>query len=99
MDGGEYGLDVIWDIVRRCSDELKSGGFLVMETNLGHPEYLETHFQDQDGPLHNMIFYEAREDFSYRKRFVILQKVAKETRGEGWVKNSNNQLVVEGLVI
>lgn len=78
LDGGEYGLDVIWELIRNASTELKSGGFLVIETSLGHPEYLEQYFRDHNDIVHNMTLYGTREDFSFRKRFVILQKKPKQ---------------------
>ena len=80
LDGGQYGLDLIWELIRRSSDELKSGGFLVMETNFGHPEYLEEYFRDQGGLVHNLLFYGTREDSNYRKKFVILQKKPKQSQ-------------------
>ena len=74
LDGGQYGLDMIWELIRRASDELKTGGYLVMEIGLGQPEYLEEYFRENGNLVHNMTFIAAKEDFSYRKRFVILQK-------------------------
>lgn len=78
LDGGQYGLDTIWELIRNASEELKSGGFVVLEVGMGHPEYLENYFRENGGLVHNMTFYGTREDSNFRNRFVILQKKPKQ---------------------
>jgi len=60
-----------------------------METGLGQPEYLENYFRDNGGVVHHMSFYGTKDDFSYRKRFVILRKEKKQDK-DGKEKSSDS---------
>lgn len=78
LDGGKYGLDVIWDLIRKAADELKVGGYLIMETDDGHPEYLRDYFKDHGNVVHDLKVHSLREDFAGKTRFIVLQKVPKK---------------------
>ena len=60
-----------------------------METGLGQPEYLEQYFRENGGVVHDMTFVGTRDDFSYRKRFVILRKEKKQDK-DGKVRTSSD---------
>jgi release factor glutamine methyltransferase len=74
FDGGRYGLDRIWELIRKSSECLKKDGFLVIEMNDGQPEYFEEYFRENAEIAHNLKIFEVKEDSAWKKRFVILQK-------------------------
>lgn len=87
LDGGEDGLDVVRDIVRRCPRLLKRGGprQLWMEVDTSHPEAIQRWLglpvglggQGMDGgsqqcQAHGVTRFEWMRDMSQRPRFVRL---------------------------
>lgn len=85
LDGGEDGLDVIRDIVRRCPILLRKGGprQLWMEVDTSHPEAMQRWLglevgvgegagADQECESHGVTRFEWMRDMSQRPRFVRL---------------------------
>jgi len=74
LDGGEYGLDKIWELLRKSSDCLKKNGYLVIEMNEGQPEYLKQYFNDNGGVVHNLKIVDLKMDSEWKWTFLVLQK-------------------------
>ena len=81
LDGGEDGLDVVRDIVRRCPSLLRRGGprELWMEVDTSHPEVMQRWLglavgggAVQECAAHGVTKFEWMTDMSQRPRFVRL---------------------------
>lgn len=81
LDGGEDGLDVVRDIVRRCPRLLRRGGprELWMEVDTSHPEAMQRWLglavgggAVQECAAHGVTRFEWMSDMSQRPRFVRL---------------------------
>lgn len=82
LDGGEDGLDVIREIVRRCPRLLKKGGArqLWMEVDTSHPEAIQQ-WLGQESQALGVTKFEWMSDMSQRPRFVRLMFTEEHGRG------------------
>jgi len=80
VDGGTYGLDRIWDLMRRASDCLKTDGYLIIQMNEGQPEYFEDYFIDNGEIVHQLKIMDVKMDSAWRNTFVVLQKQASPSK-------------------
>jgi len=76
IDGGTYGLDKIWELLRKTSDCLKKGGFLIIKMDEGQPEYFEDYFRENGDTVHQLKILDVKIDSSWKKTFMVLQKQA-----------------------
>lgn len=90
LDGGEDGLDVVRDIVRRCPRLLRRGGArqLWMEVDTSHPEAMQRWLglvvggeRVQECRTQGVTKFEWMSDLSQRPRFVRLTFAEEERRG------------------
>lgn len=90
LDGGEDGMDVIREIVRRCPRLLKKGGArqLWMEVDTSHPEAIQRWLglkvgqeRVQESHAFGVTKFEWMNDMSQRPRFVRLTFIEEGARG------------------
>jgi release factor glutamine methyltransferase len=78
IDGGKYGLDAIWELIRKSADNLNLGGHLIFTLKPDQMSFLNEYFQNHNGIVHNLQIDYSTYDHEGKSVVCTMSKVAKK---------------------
>jgi len=93
LDGGKYGLDVVWELIRDSADNLKHDGLLIISVTNEQADYLTQYFKDNNGVAHDLKILTTRENEQLKSTYMIFQRVCNETEK---IEPSKIEIIQEG---
>jgi methylase of polypeptide subunit release factors len=78
IDGGKYGLDKIWELIRKSAENLKMNGYLIFTTKRNQADFLGEYFANHGGIVHNFKIDSMKLESEGDTVIMVLQKIAQK---------------------
>jgi len=78
IDGGKYGLDKIWELIRKSGENLKMNGYLIFSSKRDQADFLLEYFNNHGDIVHNLKIDRISAEPEGNSAYFLLQKVAQK---------------------